>query len=73
MAQVGGDGRFVVGCPKLGAVAVGARDDVGVVGELIHDGAFAPGTFVLQHPGVVPVVQRDERGDTGFQQAVDEA
>ena len=47
MGHEGGDGRFVVSYPALGAVAVGARDDIGVAGEFIYDGAFAPGTFVL--------------------------
>ena len=72
VADPGRAERLVEGRPVLDPVAEALGDDGGVRGEVLGGVARRPAAPVLERLRQVPVVERDERGDAGLQQAVDQ-
>ena len=72
VADPGRAQRLVDGEPVLHPVAERRADHAGVLGQRVGGVPGRPAAAVLQHLRQVPVVDGDERPDTGLQQRVDQ-
>ena len=73
VAMVGEGCRFVEEHPIGNSVTQSLRDDLGVVGEAGRGIAIGPASGIFESLRQVPMVERDKRADTGFEQDIDEA
>ena len=64
---------LVVRDPAAHAIAEQVGDDVDVLDEGVDGRAHGPAAVVLERLRQIPVVERHERLDAGFEQPVDEA
>lgn len=66
------DPGFVENAPMRDAVAEGADGDVNVIGEARGEIAMGPAAGFLQFLRKIPMIERAERADFGFEERVGE-